>query len=164
MNGLSASALMEASRLANNSFEREHVTPYMHGKVTINIETGNENFESFLSSWEARKPVHSKERKTRKAIIPNKEVEYFAHVKRQTAQNSSPGSYVEFLDKLHPETSKSSHTIVSKSDKKTVDKFHHRLTKEKRSSVPTLTPPQPWANRTHTLQEHAVLRQAHRKM
>ncbi len=112
----------------------------------INIETGNENFESFLSSWEARKPVHSKERKTRKAIIPNKEVEYFAHVKRQTAQNSSPGSYVEFLDKLHPETSKSSHAIVSKSDKKTVDKFHHRLTKEKRSSVPKLQKDQSFSN------------------
>ena len=112
----------------------------------INIETGNENFENFLSSWEARKPVHSKERKTRKAMIPNKEVEYFAHVKRQAANTSSPGSYVEFLDKLHPETPKSSHEVVPKSDKKAVDKFHNRLMSEKRSAIPKLQKDQSFSN------------------
>ena len=104
----------------------------------IDIETGNENFETFLSSWESRKPIHSKERKTKTAIIPNKEVEYFSHVKRQAATSSTPGSYVEFLDKLHPETPKPSHKIVAKADRKAVDKFHKRLTKEKRSSIPKL--------------------------
>ena len=95
----------------------------------IDIETGNENFETFLSSWESRKPIHSKERKTKTAIIPNKEVEYFSHVKRQAATSSTPGSYVEFLDKLHPETPKPSHKTVAKADRKAVDKFHERLTK-----------------------------------
>ncbi|MEE2924486.1 MAG: hypothetical protein VX619_06865 [bacterium] len=112
----------------------------------INIETGNENFETFLSSWEARKPIHNKERKTKKAVIPNKEVEYFAHVKRQASDKSNSGSYVEFLDKLHPETPKPSHKTIAKTDKKAVDKFHDRLQKEKRSSIPKLQKDQSFSN------------------
>lgn len=112
----------------------------------IKIETGNENFENFLSSWESRKPVRNQERKSHRSVIPNKEVEYFAHVKSQKNSNESPKSYVEFLDQLNPETKKSSQEVLTKTDKAPIDKFHERLTKEARSGVPKLQKDQSFSN------------------
>ena len=112
----------------------------------IKIETGNENFENFLSSWESKKPIRNTERRSHRSVIPNKEVDYFTHVKNQKNSTESPKSYVEFLDQLNPDTKKANQEVISKSDKASIDKFHERLTKETRSGIPRLHKDQSFSN------------------
>lgn len=112
----------------------------------IKIETGNENFENFLSSWESRKPLRNTERRTERAVVPSKEVEYFAHVKREAQDNQTSASYNDFLEKLSPSVAQGNLEAVPSEDKAKVDKFHNRLTQEPRSSIPKFQQDQSFSN------------------